>query len=234
MEQFHREILGLLKKHIDVNRISNQPKGYMGNNHASFGIPVPIARRIAKQWAREHQQFSQITYEALLLSLAKGATEDEKYFVGRLLEYMPIQRQEIDLSVVDKLLDHMEGWGEVDTICQSAFSPEEFLTHWGKWSAFLKKLSTDDNINKKRASLVLLTRPVSYSEDTRLSDLSFFLIDRLKVEKSILITKAISWLLRSLIRHHKTEVQNYINENESTLPKIALRETKRKLETGKK
>ena len=49
-----------------------------------------------------------------------------------------------------------------------------------------------------------------------------------------MITKAISWLLRSMIRHYKNEVSDYVNAQADTLPKIAVRETLVKLKTGRK
>lgn len=49
-----------------------------------------------------------------------------------------------------------------------------------------------------------------------------------------MITKAVSWLLRSMIRHYKQEVSDYVDANINTLPKIAVRETLVKLKTGKK
>ena len=81
---------------------------------------------------------------------------------------------------------------------------------------------------------MLLTGPISHSSDSRLSEIAFKNIGRLKSEKDILVTKAISWLLRSLIRHHKKEVGVYIKQNAGGLPKIAIRETRRKLLTGRK
>jgi 3-methyladenine DNA glycosylase AlkD len=59
-------------------------------------------------------------------------------------------------------------------------------------------------------------------------------IDRLKAEKEILITKAISWLLRSMVKHHRKLVEDYISEYNDTLPRIAVRETQVKLSTGRK
>jgi 3-methyladenine DNA glycosylase AlkD len=35
-------------------------------------------------------------------------------------------------------------------------------------------------------------------------------VDRLKSEKSVLITKAISWVLRSMIKHNRTLVEDYL------------------------
>ena len=53
-------------------------------------------------------------------------------------------------------------------------------------------------------------------------------------EKEVLITKAVSWLLRSMIKYYRNEVTDYLNENKESLPKIAVREVSIKLETGRK
>ena len=108
------------------------------------------------------------------------------------------------------------------------------LKDWSNWKKLLLKLAKDNNFHKKRASLVLLTKPIRDSNDSRLKVLAFVLIDALKREKSILITKAISWLLRDLVKYHKREVRKYLELNQNSLPKIAVRETKRKIETGRK
>jgi 3-methyladenine DNA glycosylase AlkD len=67
-----------------------------------------------------------------------------------------------------------------------------------------------------------------------LAQVAFKNVDRLKHEKEILITKAISWVLRSMVKHYRKPLQTYLKENADTLPKIALRETMTKLRTGKK
>ncbi len=59
-------------------------------------------------------------------------------------------------------------------------------------------------------------------------------VERLKSEKSGLITKAISWVLRSMVRYNKKIVEKFLKEKGATLPKIALRETLVKLKTGRK
>jgi 3-methyladenine DNA glycosylase AlkD len=87
---------------------------------------------------------------------------------------------------------------------------------------------------KRRASLVLLTRPLRESDDPRLARLAFAIIGRLKHEKDILVTKAVSWLLRALIKYHRREVEAYLEDNMDTLPKIAVRETRNKLQSGRK
>jgi 3-methyladenine DNA glycosylase AlkD len=64
--------------------------------------------------------------------------------------------------------------------------------------------------------------------------MAFANMEKLKGEKGILITKAISWLLRTLIKHHRGEVEAYLGEQAATLPKVALRETWNKLRQGVK
>ena len=59
-------------------------------------------------------------------------------------------------------------------------------------------------------------------------------IENIKHEKDILITKAISWLLREMTKNHKRLTGNYLKQNKDSLPGIAVRETTRKLETGRK
>jgi len=44
----------------------------------------------------------------------------------------------------------------------------------------------------------------------------------------------VSWLLRSMLRHHERAVAAYVRENRHSLPAIAVRETTRKITTGRK
>ena len=80
----------------------------------------------------------------------------------------------------------------------------------------------------------MLTAPITQSPDARILDLSFQLIDRLKGEKEGRITKAVSWLLRKGIKQHRDAIAAYVEANAGSLPAIAVRETRRKLATGKK
>jgi 3-methyladenine DNA glycosylase AlkD len=98
----------------------------------------------------------------------------------------------------------------------------------------LSTLSKSKNINKRRASMVLLCKPLTRSDDERLSKTALQMIDSLKGEKEILITKAISWTLRSMVKLHRSELSKYLNKNKTSLPAIAVRETATKLKTGRK
>ena len=119
-------------------------------------------------------------------------------------------------------------------MCQSSFSADEILLNWVSWEKVLITFSKSDFISKRRASPVLLVKPARDAKNDKLLSLALENIDKLKLEKDILIIKAISWLLRDMIKNYRDEVKNYLKKNRETLPKIAVRETTRKLETGKK
>lgn len=223
-----------IKKHALKASNSTWVAKYLGTNHIYYSLSNPVKREIAKSWAKNHKDVSVREFIYLLNSLYKGESYDEKAVASYLLFYLPSLRQKLDVSLLDKWLDGLAGWAEVDSLCQSNYSSLDLLSDWDSWKSLLSKFSKDKNISKKRASLVLLTKVVYQSEDKRLSDLAFNIIDRLKSEKDILITKAISWLLRDLTYSHKKEVEEYLSKNENTLPKIAIRETNRKLLTGRK
>lgn len=151
-----------------------------------------------------------------------------------LFGYLGKLRKQVKPKDIDRWLNNLKGWAQVDSLCQSNFTAKDLLDNWNNWKRFLIKLSKDKNINKRRASLVFLTKPVRDSNDRRLAKLALKNINKLKAEKEILITKAISWLLRDMIKNHRKKVESYLKENSKTLPKIAVRETKKKLLTGRK
>ena len=80
-------------------------------------------------------------------------------------------------KLYENLLDHwlsfVCGWAETDVLCQSPFTAEDLLSRWDSWHQLLSKLSQDENVHKRRASLVLLTKPLRQSSDPRLSQLAF-------------------------------------------------------------
>jgi 3-methyladenine DNA glycosylase AlkD len=135
---------------------------------------------------------------------------------------------------LERWLGQLNGWAEVDSLCQNLFTAEEMLADWAAWERLLDRLSTDVDINKRRAALVLLTGPVHYSADPRFLDRALIAIRRLKAERDILITKAVSWLMRAMTSRHRAAVERVLAEDDGALPKIAVRETRIKLETGTK
>jgi len=166
--------------------------------------------------------------------LFRGEAYEEKTLAALLMQASARARRAATPAMVDRWLDHLQGWAEIDSLCASVFGPEQMGADWLAWRALIERLAGDANINRRRAALVLLCMPTRKSGDPRFRDLAFELVERLKREKPILITKAVSWLLRSMAAQHRAAVAAYLEANAASLPAIAVRETRVKLATGTK
>ncbi len=213
---------------------TSQRPEHLGIPRIWYGLKNAQRRQILLNWIADHHDIPYDEWVGLIDTLYHGESYEERCAPQTLLVKFPIYRQQVPLDQLDSWLGQLEGWAEVDSTCQSVFTAKEMLADWDNWQAFLHQLTQDENINKRRASLVLLTSPITNSSDERLIQQALNNVDRLKHENDKLITKAISWVLRKGIKQHAIEIANYLNLNIDTLPAIAIRETRRKLLTGKK
>ena len=232
MNKYHQEIVGLYESYTGAFQ-SKLKSGYIGSSKFSYPISTPESRRIFVSWLKD-KNFTKKEYKELLDSLSRGKSHNEFGAIGKLLEYLPELRRTLRPKFLDYWLGSAEGWAEVDNICQGQFSAPELLENWVEWKRFIKELNSSENVHKKRASLVLLTSPVRHSQSKKLSDMAFKNIDKLLDEKDILITKAVSWMLRDLTKNHRNAVESYLKKKEDFLPRVVVRETKNKLKTGRK
>jgi len=231
---YHEELLTELKRCAAGAPAWEGLQHYLGTSKGCYPVGAQARGKTVADWLAAHRDLSLREYCDLIGSLCRGESFDEIALAGALLDRVPRLRKQIDPQLLAEWLEGVEGWAEVDSLCQSHFSGDEVLARWDDWQRLLAHLAADANIHKRRASLVLLTRPVRSSADERLAGQAFANIDRLKGERHILITKAVSWLLRDLVKHHRERVASYIEENEAALPRVAVRETRRKMLTGRK
>jgi hypothetical protein len=236
MNKLHKEILARIKQHAAETNAPLQKQGdrYVGTTKPIYLLKAAVIGEIFHEFAKHHPDLPPREFIALLDSLSRGETHNELAFIGMLLSHLPRLRATLTPRALDRWLARAKGWAEIDCICQSNFTADELLANWGAWKRWLVAWSRSTNVHKRRASLVVLTKPVRESGDARLARLAFANIGKLKHEKHILITKAVSWLLRALIKHHRAAVEAYLDANADALPAIAVRETRVKLRTGKK
>lgn len=234
MHAHHKEILGLIKSHSGTPTQHTFLDSYLGNDHPRYPISVPVLRKIAKSWIEEHRDLTPAVFVKVLTSLIHGVSSTEKCMAGILLDLSGKEQRKFDPEVFDGWLDQLIGWAEVDSVCTGAYTVTEIPSQLKIWKKILVRFSKSKNIQKRRASIVLLCSPLRKPNDEAILALAFENCDRLKSEKEVLITKAISWVLRCGAIHHPALVRKYVDLNKDTLPKIAVRETMVKLTTGKK
>ncbi len=232
MNIYHQEILKMIRQRAEKE--VRKGSGYEGHSDIKYSLSRPAERQLAKDFLKAHSKIKFKEFIDLLDSLYQGESSNEKSIAGLLLENKPEFRKQIELNKIDQWLDGLKGWCQVDCLCQSNFSASEVLSRWNEWQKLIRSLNTSKNINKRRASLVLLVKSVRESKEKKVADLALEMIGNLIDEEEILITKAVSWLLREMIKNHRCKVEVYLAENKDKLPAVAVRETTNKLETGKK
>jgi len=234
IEAEHAGLVAQLRAAATEYRGGDQNDSYTGSGRPFFCVSVPNMRRIARTWLTAHRQAADVELLAMADRLFAGLHYEEKVLAAIMLQTSARIWRQLTPRMADRWLDDLNGWAEIDSLCGGVIWAEVMAADWAAWRALIEQLADDANINKRRAALVLLTGPTRTSDDPRFRDLAFEVVERLKGERPILITKAVSWLLRSMAGRHGLAVAAYLEANAATLPAIAVRETRTKLTTGAK
>jgi len=233
-DDHHRFILDQIQRRAGSATKHTFLDSYLGNSHPRYAINNPTLRSIAREFMRSHVHLSSEEFARLLTSLIHGESGTEKMMAGILLDYSRLDQRKFKPRLFNDWLNELEGWAEIDTLCTGKYARSEIPAQWQVWEGLLKKFSTSKDLGKRRASLVFLCAPVRYTQASDLADMAFDNILRLSGEQDVMITKAISWLLRSMITLYRKEVMSFVKVNAAILPAIAVRETRTKLSTGVK
>jgi len=207
---------------------------YLGSDKPTRCIKTGEIKKVAKKFLKENDLSEAEFFELIDILYSRAKTFEEVDLATKFIGIRKDYREKIKLESLGQWLTYTCGWAECDTLCQSNFAVEEILGRWNEWKKFLLKLNISKNIQQRRASLVLLCKALRQSDDKRIVGLALELVEKLKTEKEVLITKAVSWVLRSMYKNHKEKLAEYLNENKDSLPKIAYREAMTKVLTGKK
>lgn len=227
-------ILTFLQSHSLAPAALEAWQAASGTDHLVYGIRLPDLRAFLDTWAKKNASLTWEAWLAVVEALYHGLSCEEKMSAGILLALYPKYRRQLSLDRLYHWLGELHGWKEIDYTCQSVFTADDLFSDWAAWAAFLRRLAADEHISRRRAALVLLVKPIRDNPDERLLKIALENIATLQAERDILITKAVSWLLRETSKHHAAAVQDYIGIHATNLPKATLREVQNKVLTGKK
>lgn len=217
-----------------ATKTSPQGQSHSETDHVEYRIPVPSMRAFVQNWLATHDPLSQAEWLHTLDALYSGESLEERSAAGMLLKRHKAHRQQLALGHLEQWLAQLHGWKEVDATCQTVFTPGEMFSRWAEWEAFLRRLAASPDINRQRASLVLLVDVVRSSDDLRGVTLAVDLIQQLQDERDKRLSKAVSWVLREAVKRHRDAVERYLAAYQTHLPNATLREVQTKLKIGKK
>lgn len=197
-----------------------------------YGVRVPDLREIARAWYREHKQATREEVLTLAEILWNNASHEERQLVTHLFEHYKNWMPTLNKSHFEHWRRGLDNWVITDSLgwllgLWVLADPDNRL-------GYLEELIANKDVWSRRLSLVATVHINRGETGFTAPDLTLQLIDQVKEERHPMMTKAVSWTLRELTRHHRHQVAVYLEENQEVLAKHVVREVNNKLQTGLK
>ena len=198
-----------------------------------YGLRVPQIRDLAKAWSREHKAVERHDLLALFEALWAGDSREELMLASELLQRYKRWIPPLEWAQFDRWRRRLDNWEVTDSLGQRILGPW-VLGDPESRVAHLYDLIRDEDVWSRRLALVATTWLNRGRKDLSFPDVTLELVDRVKRERHPMITKAVSWALRELIKKHPDVVARYLDANAEVLAPHVVREVRNKLETGRK
>ncbi|MDP2469610.1 MAG: DNA alkylation repair protein [Candidatus Palauibacterales bacterium] len=196
-----------------------------------YGIRTPENRRLANKWNRAHRDAAPREVLALVESLWKAESRDERMLGLEILRLRPHVVCDLDRERFDRWRKDIDNWGVCDFLGGAVLGPWAEADPAGRLS-YLEDLIGDPHLYSRRLGLVA---GVHLNRDgAAFGAWTLRQVDRLIDERDPMITKAVSWVLRQMTRHQAPEVAAYLESRGDRLAALPRREVRNKLETGRK
>lgn len=227
--QIHARIVSLLETQTPALEAETRANHARTGVHR-YGVSNAACRGILNTVSHQINALDHDGQQAILDRLAAGTSHEEKTMVGLLLKMRPKLRAGIAPAKLKAWIHHLDGWTQIDSLCQHVFTAEEMLTDWPNWSTVLQNLSQSGDERDQRAGLVLLVGPVRRTHDPRLVERAEISLRNALGYDVPLVQRAISWLLREMMHLYPGEVSRFLKLHESELPDSVVREVSECLE----
>jgi 3-methyladenine DNA glycosylase AlkD len=224
-------LLDQLKQHVDPayrqGLVMSAPTELL-----VYGVRVPDLRKITRAWRRAHRDIAQENLEAVLEALWNGQSREERKLVIYLLLDYERRIPDLPQSLFERWRRDIDSWEMADGVGW-------ILGLWlvgdpGTRLDYLWHLIADEDVWSRRVALVA-TIPINRNNPGfTIPDLTLELVERIKQERHPMMTKAISWVLREMIKNHRDRVIAYLDANREVLARHVVREVDNKLQTGLK
>jgi 3-methyladenine DNA glycosylase AlkD len=172
-----------------------------------------------------------------VIDLAKTMINEE-VFELQWLAYELIGSQKKTLRAltwedIDALNVHLDNWVLTDTFCGKVlgFAWREGVID----DAYILNLQKSTDLWQRRLAVVATTAlniPANGGEGA--SAQTILLCRGAVDDHHPMISKAVSWALRTLIKWDREAVENFLEVHEDRLARLVMREVRKKLETGRK
>jgi 3-methyladenine DNA glycosylase AlkD len=203
-------------------------RNHIGYEYRSFGLYTADFRRILRSFKRRFRDLAleerlELAYELL------GAGIGEMGHAG--IHVLALGVDEVGtehLPTLDRLVDRVKGWSQVDSLCIDVLQPL-LRAYRGEMMELLERWNGSPNTWKRRASVVAFTRKVG--ESGEFTDEALRLCENLVWDPEDLVQKGVGWALKDNLRSAPERVIAYVKDLRrrgvpSTITLYAIRDLK--------
>ena len=224
-EDQHKALVKAARAESDADYRNGAPK-ILKTPRKVLGTRVPKLRSIARSWARENTDASSVERRRLILSLWTGPSREEQLLALWVLGSLGGSIEWRDFALLRGGLD---SWEPTDHLAHLVADFIEADIHNRLHHA--SDLAASEHLWTIRLGVVTLSQ---LNRRGLARELTPELIDGVRHYRDPMITKAVSWALREYAANWPGKARSYLRLRGDELPAIAVRETRNKLETGKK
>jgi 3-methyladenine DNA glycosylase AlkD len=227
-------LLWQIKQNVDPDpRYHQGMRRAVPTEHTLYGVRVPRLRKIAQEWQRSHQKATPDELLALVDALWGRDSREERLMAIYLLTRFKRLIPALEWAHFDRWRQRIDNWEESDGLAQWVLAPW-ILDDPGARLSHLQDIVGDESVWSRRLALVA-TVPINRGRTgLTIADLTLEMIDRVKEEREVMVTKAVSWALRGMAKNHPKRTAAYLEDNRHVLHPHVVREVESKLRTGLK
>jgi len=230
LDTLSSDIINYLEGISDPEKVRLSRRWDKDNDYETYGLSAADYTALYEAF---NPRFRSLTHEQRLRLAEKWASTGNRTLIHLGVHLLRLSERSGDLTpedfpFLDAFAGHLQGWGNVDTLCSGVTRPliekypEEVTVLLRKWNA-------SESPAKRRASVVTFTRATA--ESGRYVDVTLEFCDNLKWDEEDLVRKGVGWALKDTMRADKQRVLDYVKELRragvsSTITLYAIRDLK--------
>lgn len=226
------EVIARLREHTNVER-QNATQNYFPSVQENLGVYAADIRRIVRDLRKRTKDENAETVFKLTVAIIKRNTLEGRQAAFEIFAGHKAAMASLNLKRLETLGRGIDNWASVD-----GFACGLSGIAWRKGQitdADIKRWARSNDPWWRRAAVVS-TVPLNLASRGGSGDSkrTIMLCGMAVGDDHVMVHKALSWALRSLVDIDRKAVSDFLKRHEAKLPALVKREVTRKLTTGKK
>ena len=195
-------------------------KRYLKSDLHHFGVSVPVIRKTARSFAREHEGVS----KSELVGLSNELWDRDVYELRKLAVNILACRTEMfdasDVPFIERMLRRSHTWALIDYLAMNVVAPT--LGTFSDAEAVRTRWSRDDDFWVRRTAVLALLPDLRKGTAGWAEFTSYAAV--MLEEEEFFIRKAIGWVLREVSKHSPELVAEWLRPRAAIASAVTMRE----------